>query len=60
MRGRPERYLTPAARHYRMEDRCERNWIRRIRFRHHARSMSDTPENDEILARLDALRAEEG
>ena len=32
----------------------------RIRYRHHARSMSDIPEDDEILARLDALRAEEG
>ena len=32
----------------------------RIRYQHHARSMSDIPENDEILERLDALRAEEG
>lgn len=31
-----------------------------IRYRHRARSMSDIPEDDEILERLDAIRAADG
>jgi len=31
----------------------------RIRYRHHGRSMSDIPEDEEILETLDALRAGE-
>lgn len=30
-----------------------------IRYRHYARSMSDIPEDEEVLAALDALNAEE-
>ncbi|HHX44574.1 MAG TPA: redoxin domain-containing protein [Chloroflexi bacterium] len=30
-----------------------------IRYQHYGRSMSDIPPNDDILERLDALRAEE-